>query len=173
MDGASKGSSKLHPKDVRPLLQDGTIAAAKIEDNYIIADRDVFDVLFPRLRLTPIEQAVYLQLFRHSYGRGLNAAQLSNSELRRLCNVSHTCIRGALKRLMERGCVKLVRAGVQHEANIYRVLLPSEILNYESATKVKFKPLDVKALSERARRKEPQPEYDGPPVSFDMLRPGM
>jgi len=172
MDGENNGGRKPHPKDVRRLLEDGTIAAARIEDNVLATDRDVFDVLFPRLRLTPIEQAVYLQLFRHSYGRGLNAAQLSNSELRRLCNVSHTCVRGALKRLAERGCVQLLRAGVQHEANIYRVLLPSEILNYESATKVRFKPLDIRALAERARREEPQPEYDGPPVSFDMLRPG-
>jgi len=171
MTQAEAPTPKLHPLDVRHLLEQGTIAAADIEENAFAIDRDIFDVLFPRLGLKPIDQAVYLQLYRHSFGRGLNCAQLSNTELQRLCNVSHTCVRGAMKRLMEKGCLKLVRPGFQHEARIYRVLLPREVLEYDSATRVSYKTLHTETLVSRARREQPQPQYDRPVVHFNMLRP--
>ncbi len=166
-----KAGRKLHPMDVRQFIQEGTIAAARIEENTFIVDRDIFDVLFPRLGLVPIDQAVYMQLYRHSFGRGLNCAQLSNTELQRLCNVSHTTVRGAIKRLLKKKCLKVVRPGFQHEARIYRVMLPSEVLNYDSATKVSYNNLDTDALVSRAKQDEPEPEYDGPIVHFNMLRP--
>ena len=162
---------RFHPMDVRQLLEQGAIAAADIEENTFSIDRDIFDVLLPRLGLKPIDQAVYLQLYRHSFGRGLNCAQLSNTELQRLCNVSHTCVRGAIKRLVEKGCLKLVRPGFQHEARIYRVLLPSEVLQYDSATRVSYRSLNADALVSRAHGQQTPPEYDRPVVHFNMLRP--
>jgi len=161
----------LHPMDVRRLLKDGKISAARIEENAFGIDRDIFDVLFPRLSFTPIDQAVYMQLYRHAFGRGLNCAQLSNAELQQLCNVSHSTVRTSLKRLAKKGCVKLVRPGVQHDACIYRVLLPSEVLHYESATKVNYRTLEAQALMGRAKRAKPQPRYDGVVLHFSMLRP--
>jgi predicted transcriptional regulator len=159
--------------DVRPLLADGTIAAAHLRDNTVSIDRDIFDVLFPRLNLKPTEQAVYLQLYRHSFGRGLNSAQLSNAELQRLCNISHSCVRTALRKLRDKGCLERVRPGIQHDASIYRVLLPSELLEYDSTTKVEYRDLDPKRLAEAAQREEPEPEpeYEGPALQFNMLRP--
>ncbi len=160
-----------HPMDVRQLLDDGTITAARIDENSFNIDRDIFDVLFPRLGLKPIDQAVYLQLYRHSFGRGLNCAQLSNTELQRLCNVTHTCVRNAIKRLSAKGCLKLVREGFQHYARIFRVMLPNEILDYDSATRATYEKLDTDALTSRARSQEKQPEYERPIVDFNMVRP--
>ena len=172
MDAGSKTPvAQSHPMDIRQLLKDGKISAAHLEENTFLIDRDIFDVLFPRLSLMPIEQAVYLQLYRHSFGRGLNCAQLSNSELQQLCNVSHSTVREAVKKLIKKGCVKLLRAGIQHEASIYRVLLPREIVRYDSATKVSYKPIEAKAVVTRAKRTEPRPVRDLPVVRFDMLRP--
>jgi len=98
---AKKKPVKLHPLDVRQLIKDGKIVGARIEENAFAIDRDIFDVLIPRINLTPVEQAVYLQLYRHAYGRGLNCAQLSNSEIQRLCNLSHSTVRTTLRKLME------------------------------------------------------------------------
>ena len=171
MEAQENSPPRLHPMDVRRLLEEGTIAAANIEENAFGIDRDIFDVLFPRLGLRPIDQAVYLQLYRHSFGRGLNCAQLSNTELQRLCNVAHTCVRGAIRRLTEKGCLKQVRPAFQHQARIYRVFLPSEVLQYDSATRVTYKGLDTDALVSRARSEQPEPEYDRLIVHFNMVRP--
>ena len=171
MEAQEKSGSRLHPMDVRHLLKDGKITAARVEENAFNIDRDIFDVLFPRLSLMPIEQAVYLQLYRHSFGRGLNCAQLSNSELQQLCNVSHSTVREAVKKLITKGCIRVVRPGIQHEASIYRVLVPSEVLRYDSATRVSYKNIETKALVSRAQQAKPEPSYDGPVVRFDMLRP--
>ena len=172
METTDKPAGKqLHPMDVRKLLKNGKISAARLEENTFPIDRDIFDVLFPRLGLMPVAQAVYLQLYRHSFGRGLNCAQISNSALQQLCNVSHSTVRGAVKKLIKKGCVKLVRAGIQHEASIYRILLPREVVRYDSATKVSYTPIEAKAVVTRARQAEPRLVRDLPVVRFDMLRP--
>ena len=171
MEPADRSSGKFHPMDIRLLLKEGKISSARVEDNTFNTDRDIFDVLFPRLRLLPIEQSVYLQLYRHSFGRGLNCAQLSNSELQQLCNVSHSTVREAIKKLTDKGCIKQIRAGIQHEASIYRIMLPHEVLHYDSATKVLYKQIETKPLISRAQQAPPEPPHERPVVRFDMLRP--
>ena len=167
---AEKPALKLHPMDVRQLVKDGKIAAARVEDNAFSIDRDVFDVLFPRLGLMPVEQAIYLQLYRHSFGRGLNCAQVSNAELQQLCSVSHSTARQAIRRLVQKKCVQLVRPGIQHEACIFRVFLPHEVLQYESSTKVSYRNLETNAVVSRALRAKPAPALETPVLHFNMLR---
>ncbi|NQT19191.1 MAG: hypothetical protein HQ592_05765 [Planctomycetes bacterium] len=171
MDESEAPAPRLHPMDVRQLLEEGTITTARIEENSFGIDRDIFDVLFPRLGLKPVDQAVYVQLYRHSFGRGLNCAQLSNTELQRLCNVTHTCIRKAIRRLMEEGCLQIVREGFQHNARIFRVMLPGEVLDYDSATRAVYEKLDTDAVTSRARGHEQPPDYERPIIDFNMVRP--
>ena len=125
------GNGKYHPFDIRPLIENGTIQRVSFGGDILELGRGVLDVLFPRLKLKPVEQAVYLHLYSRSYGNGLNCAQVSSTELCDLCNISHSTVRTAIQSLCAKNCVKVVREAIQHDPAIYRVMLPSETLEYE------------------------------------------
>ncbi len=132
------GNGKYHPFDIRPLIENGTIQRVSLEGDILELGRDVLDVLFPRLKLKPVEQAVYLQLYSRSYGHGLNCAQVSSSELCELCNISHSTVHTTIQALCAKNCVQLVREAIQHDPPIYRVRLASEALEYEDERPVSF-----------------------------------
>lgn len=132
---------EYHALDVRPLMQRGVVQqAGSTEGNVLRIDRDVFDALFPELKLKPVEQSVYLQFHRNSYGRGLNCAQVSSPALCRLCNVSHSTVRTTIHALCVKGCLQQVRRGIQHDPPIYRVLLPAEILSRKTRSRTMLRP---------------------------------
>jgi len=131
---------KYHPFDIRPLIENGTIQRVSLEGDILELGRDV---LFPRQKLKPVEQAVYLQLYSRSYGYGLNCAQVSSSELCELCNISHSTVRTTIQALCAKNCVQLVREAIQHDPPIYRVVLPPEALEYEDECSVSFTPIPL------------------------------
>jgi len=124
----STSAGPLHPLDVTPLIQSGAICSTPFHGRTHAVDWDGLDRLFERLGLKPVEQTVYMHFYRNAYGRGLNCAQLPTRVLCRLCSISHATARKAIRTLCSHGCLRQVRAGIQHDAPIYQVRLPREVL---------------------------------------------
>jgi len=90
-----------------------------------VVPHSVFDTLAPEQ--TPLEQAVYLHLFRLSYGEGRNFIRVGKRELTRRARVSDRRLNVALDGLVEKGHVKPLHRSVA--GTLYRVYLPSEVLD--------------------------------------------
>lgn len=87
--------------------------------------KQVEDVLTPRLRLTPIERAVYLHLLRHSLVEGKRRLRFSVIWLARNLGLSRTPVRNAVHRLDElRALHILERSKAGH---VVEMRLPDEI----------------------------------------------
>ncbi len=84
----------------------------------------VFDLLAPEQ--TPLEQAVYLHLFRLSYGLGANWTRVGKRELRLRARVSDRRLNVALDGLVSKGHLKPLHRSTR--GTLYRVFLPSEVL---------------------------------------------
>jgi len=151
-------SDTSHPLDVTSLVEEGRIQAASVGAGTFAMDCDVVDGLFTRLKLKPVDQAVYLQFYRHSYGRGLNCAQVSTAQLCRLCNISHATARKTVHTLCAAGCLQQIRSGIQHDPPIYRVMLPGEMPNCQAARRHALQPLP-----------RPLPGEGTGPLTFAML----
>lgn len=90
------------------------------------------DVLAPRLRLTPIERAVYWHLLRHSLLEGRARLRFSLVWLAGHLHVSDVTARWAVRRLIEKKVLRLVeRSTLGH---VVGVRLPNEVRT-ESAPK--------------------------------------
>ena len=77
------------------------------------------DVLAPRLRLTPVERAVYLHLLRHSHLEGKRRVHFSLIWLGRNLCLSKTPVRNAVHRLDELRALRIVeRSKAGHVAEI-------------------------------------------------------
>ncbi|HUT52895.1 MAG TPA: hypothetical protein VM658_05850 [bacterium] len=88
----------------------------------------VFDALAPRE--TPVEQAVYLHLFRLSYGEGRNWCRAGKRDLMQRARLSDRRLNVALDGLVRKGHVKPLHRNTK--GTLYRVYLPSEVLSGRS-----------------------------------------
>ena len=105
--------------------------------------KQVEDVLVPRLRLSVIDHVVYFHLLRHSRLEGKRKLKFSIPWLARNIRLSACPTREAVRRLAERGALRLVeRSKAGHVAE---VRLPEEIRG-------------VRAIGNRAREAARQPD---------------
>ena len=95
-----------------------------INSNYCKLHNDISDHLFRKL--SPSAQAVYLRLYRQSFGWNRNWAAESLPKLTAYCNISLQTVRKAIKELETIGCIRKEFSDY-HKATVYRVFLPSEI----------------------------------------------
>lgn len=95
-----------------------------IHSNYCKLDNDVSDHLLQKLSASA--QAVYLRLYRQSFGWNRNWAAESLPKLVEYCNLSLQTVRKAIKELEVLGCIKKEFSDY-HKATVYRIYLPSEI----------------------------------------------
>jgi biotin operon repressor len=87
--------------------------------------RDVEDHLVPYLRLGAGERALYYHLLRLSHAEGVSRAHVSKRVLARGIGCSTTTVNGHLRRLTQKGCVRIVERGLL--GHILEVLTPGEI----------------------------------------------
>ena len=83
------------------------------------------DILVPRLRLTVIERAVYSHLVRHSRLEGRHRLRFSIAWLARGTRLSATPARFAVRRLAEKGILRIVERS--KAGHVVEVLLPAEV----------------------------------------------
>jgi predicted DNA-binding transcriptional regulator len=87
--------------------------------------RDIEDYLVPYLRLGAGERALYYHLMRLSHAEGVRRAHVSKRVLARGIGCSTTTVNGHLRRLTQKGCVRIVERGLL--GHVLEVLTPSEI----------------------------------------------
>lgn len=102
----------------------GLSDAINIHSNFCKLDNDVSDRLL--CHLSASAQAVYIRLYRQSYGWNRNWAAESLPKLSKSCNLSLQTIRKAIKELETIGTIRKEFSDY-HKATVYRVFLPSEI----------------------------------------------
>ncbi len=95
-----------------------------IHSNFCKLDNDISDYLLQKLSASA--QAVYLRLYRQSFGWNRNWAAESLPKLVEFCNLSLQTVRKAIKELEVLGCIKKEFSDY-HKATVYRIYLPSEI----------------------------------------------
>lgn len=83
------------------------------------------DVVAPRLRLTMIERGVYWHLLRHSYLEGKRRLRFSLFWLAGHLGVTDTSARGAVRRLVEKKVLRLVKR--DNLGHVVEVRLPEEV----------------------------------------------
>lgn len=87
--------------------------------------KQVEDVLTPRLRLSPIERAVYLHLLRHSHLEGKRRERFSIYAVARRLNLSHGPVRRAVRRLVELRALRLAER--TKAGHLVYVRLPEQV----------------------------------------------
>jgi hypothetical protein len=109
----------------------------KLTSNYFLMDADVFDVL-PMVQ-TPLEQAIYLHLYRQSYGRNCRTCFAGLKTLTEICRLSKNTVRKALESLEKKGHIQRVERlnNRNHKGTLYRIHLPCEMPGLQSQTTFK------------------------------------
>jgi len=87
----------------------------------------VFDLLAPTQ--TALEQAVYLHLFRLSYGEGKNFCRVGKREISGRTGLSDRRLNVVLDGLVRKGHIKPLHRDTA--GTLYRIFLPSELLRIE------------------------------------------
>jgi hypothetical protein len=110
----------------------------ELTSNYFIIDADVFDLL-PKFQ-TPIEQLIYLHLYRESHGRRSRICFIGLKSLIETCQLSKNTVRKALESLEEKGHIRRLERfnDRNHKGTLYRVFLPCEISGIQSQTTFKL-----------------------------------
>ncbi|MFO8058657.1 MAG: hypothetical protein R6V10_15330 [bacterium] len=126
---------------------------------------EVFDEL--ALDQSPLEQTVFLHLFRLSYGKAGNFCRVGKKELRNRSGVSDRRLNVALDGLVRKGHIKPMHRNTA--GTLYRVYLPSEIKNRELTEKVEWgEKIEGSAPETEAKeektKKEQAPESETPPA---------
>jgi 5-methylcytosine-specific restriction endonuclease McrA len=93
--------------------------------NAALVWKQLEDQLVPRLRLSPIERAVYYHLVRHSRLEGKRRLRFSIASLGRGTCLAKGTVRKAICRLAEQGALRLVRR--TKTGHIVEVRVPDEI----------------------------------------------
>ena len=93
--------------------------------DYAQVCRDVEDYMAPRLRMHAGDRALYYHLLRLSHAEGVPRAHVSKRVLARGIGCSTTTINARLRRLTQKGCVRIVERGLL--GHILEVLTPREI----------------------------------------------
>lgn len=114
--------------DMTPvILTDVDSAQSKmdIKSNFIKVDMNVFDTLLSTLDASA--QAVYMRLYRLSWGFRECACEVTVKSLSKACNMSGRTVQRAIDRLVE---LRYIEHRIQKSpgvGNLYRVYLPHEI----------------------------------------------
>jgi hypothetical protein len=87
--------------------------------------KQIEDFVVPRLRLSPIDRAVYFHLLRHSRFEGRVRIRFSIPWLAKGAGLSHPPVRWAVRRLAARGVLRLVERG--NTGHLVEVRVPEEI----------------------------------------------
>ncbi len=110
------------PAEVRPTrTKEGRDAEMDLAQVF----RDIEDHLVPYLRLGSGERALYYHLLRHSRAEGKRVVQISKRVLARNVGASATTVHGHLRRLAQKGCVKIVERNLA--GHTIEVTTPAEI----------------------------------------------
>jgi len=114
----------------------------RIMSNFCKVDCDVLDKALPQMDV--YEQAIYVRLFRLSYGYDRNWCTVGYNALAEACGIKRTGIVNAVKRLLEKGWLKVIE--FDHAiGTTYRVYLPLE-LGIDSKTTVKAKGVSPESI---------------------------
>jgi predicted transcriptional regulator len=121
-------------------------------------------------QLSADEQAVFLQLFRLSWGYGKSTCSISNPRLSERSNVKMTSMKAAVKRLESRGLIskKTTTLGYGKEQGIeYRVSHPDSQADTDSQShsgrQSVSAPIKEKLLKENIKREMASPDYKNCP----------
>lgn len=87
--------------------------------------KQIEDFVVPRLRLSPIDRAVYFHLLRHSRFEGKVRVRFSIPWLAKGAGLCHPSVRWAVRRLAARGVLRLVERG--NTGHLVEVRIPEEI----------------------------------------------
>ena len=87
--------------------------------------KQIEDFVAPRLRLSPIDRAVYFHLLRHSRFEGKVRIRFSIPWLARGAGICHPSVRWAVRRLAARGVLRVVERG--NTGHLVEVRVPEEI----------------------------------------------
>jgi len=85
--------------------------------------REIFDQFLRKME--PIEQSVYLQLFRLSFGAGRNFCRVSKKELAERSNMSLVRLNASLEGLVKKGFTRPLHRSVR--GTLWRVFHPAEL----------------------------------------------
>jgi biotin operon repressor len=110
------------PAEVR---QERTKEGLRDEADFAQVCRDIEDYLVPHLKLGAGERALYYHLMRLSHAEGVRRAHVSKRVLARGIGCSTTTVNGHLRRLTQKGCVRIVERGLM--GHVLEVLTPGEI----------------------------------------------
>ncbi|GAC1640550.1 MAG: hypothetical protein NVS9B14_22080 [Candidatus Acidiferrum sp.] len=100
------------------------------------------DVVVPRLAMSVIDRAVYSHLLRHSHLEGRRQVKFSIAWLGRGARLSHGPTRQSVRRLLERGVLRLVTRS--HGGHTVEVHLPEEIRAVQNAEAAEQSAADAK-----------------------------
>lgn len=96
----------------------------------------IVDSIFAHLN--PFEQAVYVQLYRLSWGYGKDVCRVSLPRLAERAGMKQTAAQQALKRLYEKGLIEKVVTVLgrgKEQGSEFRVVLPTSLVNHTSLTR--------------------------------------
>ena len=103
---------------------------------------EVEDVVVPRLAMSVIDRAVYSHLLRHSHLEGRRQVKFSIRWLGRGARLSHGPTRQSVRRLLDRGVLRLVKRS--HGGHTVEVRLPEEIRAVQNAEAAEQSAADAK-----------------------------
>ena len=113
-------------------IGDEALGRVVIRESFVPVLAQVLDELVTQQ--TPIEQSLYLQLYRRSYGRDCNFCRVARAELCSHIGLSQRRFNRALGGLVAKGHVRLLQR--DRRGTLYRVLLPDEIAGRRPGSRV-------------------------------------
>ncbi|MFH1811498.1 MAG: hypothetical protein ABIJ09_22345 [Pseudomonadota bacterium] len=116
----------------RHLVQGEPLGRVVVRDAFVAVLVSIFDELAAQQSI--IEQVLYLQLYRHSFGEDRNYCRLARRELCQRTGLSSRRFNCALAGLVRKGHVRLLQR--DRKGTLYRVLLPSEIASGHTGDEV-------------------------------------
>lgn len=135
---------------VRQQVGDQVLGRAVVRAAFVPVLKQVFDELLPQLE--PIEQLLYLQLYRRAFGEERNFCRVARRELCQATGFSVRRFNRALAGLVRRGAVRLMQR--DRQGTCYRVLLPRELAGLQPGTEVMLGRLGPAPRAKSARRAE-------------------
>ncbi len=148
-----KGNPKNGPA---PLFQykDKWLGGSLFEGG-VTVPASVFDLLGPVLG--PVEQAVYIQMFRLSYGKEKNWCRVGKRELGQRTGLSDRRLNASLDGLVTKGVIGPLHRNTK--GTLYRIYLPAEILeNKDEPGIIKGEKIKIDAPDKTALEKPVPPK---------------
>jgi len=103
--------------------EDESLGGVLLKGKTVSVPEEMFDLFLSELE--PIEQSVYLQLFRLSYARSKNFCRVGKKDLSRRTNLSPLRLNAALEGLVKRKMIRPIHRSVK--GTLWRVYHPREL----------------------------------------------